>query len=441
MTKTKNNIEPTTQNQNGTDGKNALVEATLAVCVVLASLDDDFQARCRRLEKKAIKHGMTVPTFTLDRVQNEKVYDDDRQIRGWRVWNIYNVSFPDLRMPGGWRFIGSIEHTKGGNIITTPATQAEEFKALGLESYRKTKPTCDHCGTNRRRNNTYLVANHAGEVRQVGKSCLKDFLGIDAARNIDLFKTIMDMGEEMESQGTGPTWQDLEDYVTICEASIQEFGWLSKGAALERGGEPTAEKVDRICYILSLYRKALDGAPEACRILAQQAIEWASTLPESTESDYLQNLKVIAQLPYIYPKHSGLAASIPNAYRRYLDDERRRLAEVDTDALAAAAGHFGQPSDKIGRKLTKKDKAKGITSHPELKVTLLFKTTIEGQWGPTTILKFQAESGHLFTWFASGTHDIKVDEKFSLLGTVKKHGDYKGVPTTILNRCALTPAQ
>lgn len=41
-------------------------------------------------------------------VKKQSVYDAT-QIKSWRVWNIYNVTFPDFRMPGGWSFIGSID--------------------------------------------------------------------------------------------------------------------------------------------------------------------------------------------------------------------------------------------------------------------------------------------------------------------------------------------
>ena len=46
-----------------------------------------------------------------------------------------------------------------------------------LDGWRPEVSECDHCGTTRRRSATYLVEHEDGSRKQVGSSCMADFLG------------------------------------------------------------------------------------------------------------------------------------------------------------------------------------------------------------------------------------------------------------------------
>ena len=73
----------------------------------------------------------------------------------------------------GWNFLATIQHSKNGNVIRRINSEVEVDTTI----YRSATVKCDHCNTDRRRNDTYLVQNVKGELKQVGKSCLKDFVG------------------------------------------------------------------------------------------------------------------------------------------------------------------------------------------------------------------------------------------------------------------------
>ena len=71
----------------------------------------------------------------------------------------------------GWGFTASLELTDEGSLIRTMP---------GMEcppEHRERGNVCDHCGTNRRRANTYVVIHDDGRSMNVGKNCLKDFMG------------------------------------------------------------------------------------------------------------------------------------------------------------------------------------------------------------------------------------------------------------------------
>ena len=70
----------------------------------------------------------------------------------------------------GWKFIASIQHTAEGNIL----------KGFGEEipvHYRTVVSECDHCQTKRSRKKTYLLLSDIDGYKQVGRTCLKDFMG------------------------------------------------------------------------------------------------------------------------------------------------------------------------------------------------------------------------------------------------------------------------
>lgn len=72
-------------------------------------------------------------------------------------------------------------------------------------------------------------------------------------------------------------------------------------------------------------------------------------------------------------------------------------------------------------------------------VTLDFAHGYEGAFGWQTILKFKTSTGAALVW-RTGSSDLgkgDVGRSFSLTGTVKSHGEYKGDAQTIVTRCKL----
>lgn len=80
-----------------------------------------------------------------------------------------------------WEILAHLQQEVAGNVITKIC--AEEVNP----EWHKLECVCEHCNTRRNRKSTYLVRNtKSGEVRQVGKTCLKEYTGIyplSASRN------------------------------------------------------------------------------------------------------------------------------------------------------------------------------------------------------------------------------------------------------------------
>ena len=64
----------------------------------------------------------------------------------------------------------------------------------------------------------------------------------------------------------------------------------------------------------------------------------------------------------------------------------------------------------------------------------------DGQFGLTTILTMLDDDDNCLKWFGTspGAHATEMGGDYWLTGTVRKHGEYKGVKETLLTRCSLS---
>ena len=107
------------------------------------------------------------------------------------IVDVFDVTFElveTLNFKGGWELKGIIGHTEGLVIPVDPDNDLPE----GLDA---TDTTCDHCGTNRRRNKSFLIQNNDGEWKRVGGACVKQFLGVNPESFFKLVQAFRDFRE------------------------------------------------------------------------------------------------------------------------------------------------------------------------------------------------------------------------------------------------------
>lgn len=140
---------------------------------------DTLQSRLDRLQRKLAKLGLAPMEVTIG--AEIVTYDDDQPI----VMVPVTINQPVPAMLSGWSFAAKIEHEcddSGApfNMVLKSPDYAGELP----QSYRTDKPTCDHCGLSRRRNETFVVSSKVEGLKRVGRTCLSDFLGGDNAAHI-----------------------------------------------------------------------------------------------------------------------------------------------------------------------------------------------------------------------------------------------------------------
>jgi hypothetical protein len=207
----------------------------------------------------------------------------------------------------GWRFVGSIDHSDG-IVRSHPDVEFTGLAAFADEA------RCEHCAINVARKVTYVVQHEDGAVKQVGSTCIKDFLG--HAVNTSVWEATADLIDEADSGGFGAgvaeVWT-LAGFLTTTAAVIRTDGWVSRTKAREVGRTSTSDIV-----LAALTGKAaayLASVTDEDKATAEAAIEWAEG-QDSEASDYAHNVSVIVTAGIVHHRTAGIAASILATFNR-----------------------------------------------------------------------------------------------------------------------------
>ena len=389
-----------------------------------------IEAALVALNKRAVRRGVPAFQWTWGKPTTEKKFVDDRKALHNGVRLIHHnevtgrfeveVDVIQLTLPeqipviNGWRFVASLEHVDGANIIhEVPGETVPEM-------YRSRGSHCDHCRYIRQRNDTYVLRHEDGRTMQVGSTCIKDFLGNNAAYNAALAATLIssipELMRSIEDGFEGGGHSDcfaISPFLQNVAACIRENGWVSRTASKEGGATATVD------VVLSNQ----DWTPtEADKSLAERALLWAEMLTDEQVnaggSNYLHNVRTVANSGVIRSRNAGIAASIIAAYQRAVGEMKR--AEGKREQVNLHVGTVGKRDSFANAQL---DYVAGYAT----------------QYGYTTVLTFVLDNGAVLVWKASNTDLSKEDigKRFNIVGSVKTHGDYKGRMQTYLTRCKL----
>lgn len=359
-----------------------------------------FKDKMAKLAKRAdkltgAKLFMTVVGYHREEDRNSKFYNH-------KIYEVF-VAFPEPKL-NGWEFVAQIDHANEiGNIIRSIGTRELP------DRYRGTDPICEHCGYKRRRRDTFVVFHEEDGIhRQVGRSCLKDFLGHgDAEKWAKVAELIAGIGEiARTSYGMGYSgaledrrWFDTEAYCAAAAQAVLDKGWISRKLADERGMRPTSAIAWDIFYG---ERKISQEALE----LAEKALDHARTADQRGEmSDYVHNCYVVANSEAMEHRSAGIAASIVGVY--YQNNRRK--------AATGVSAWQGTPGQRI-----------------EKNVTLEIVSACVN--GSSVRHVFKDDAGNVYLWFASGDSlgayrgkDLRIKAR------VKAHNEFRGVKQTLVN--------
>lgn len=371
---------------------------------------------------------------------------------GWQVDHEGDVTRVALSLSDvavryeGWSFVAALQHLDGENIVR--ALPGEEVPAL----YRERGPVCDHCAAWRRRHDTYLVRHEDGSIKQVGSTCMGDFLGgfdgINLACRASMLaeaRAIAEDGMEGFGCGGGERTRTLAYFLPVVAWFVREsaHGWVPRSKAKDVGRPATAD-LAWLAMDTNEARKLGVDPSEVDKATAEAAEAWAENLSDADiaadRGDYLHNLRAVARTGLVTARTAGIAASMIVAYQRHVARERE-LAEsaqrVRVDAFVGAVKQrvtFGLPQ-AVGKKGKPLKGAPVVLSTDP--VWLEAVIGYDSTYGYTTVLKFRSTEGHLLVWKSHDTGVTRADvgKRYTLSGTIKAHSLYEGTKQTVLTRC------
>lgn len=356
---------------------------------------ETFKNRVDQLNKKAAKLGFNPISYT---VGDEITWYDDiaHEVlhRGWEV----EVTYDFMKLPGDWRLVAIIDH-KEDLIKTLPGETVPTI-------YRERGPICDHCGQHRNRNETFVLRVDEAYI-QVGRQCIAEFLGIDAAQalgQIDLVGAISELDDYLgEPEVFG---FKLEVFLAHTACMMRMFGWQSRsGASFE-----VMATADRVWWNLTEKNESKVIKPNNDDVeLAKETGVWMQALVDKDDlNDYLYNLASICKNGFVTFKSAGFAASAINAM---LKDKEEKLA-----AKLSNKQHIGVVGDKIIARLT-----------------LISSNGFDSGYGYSFFHRFVDELGNVLIWKTA--KELTSGKQYEVVGTIKKHDYFKSEPQTVITRC------
>lgn len=282
---------------------------------------EKFEAQIAKLSARSVKLGMDpITPFTFS-------HEEKQIANSTRTHRVYSVMLTaEAPRLNGWTFVARLDHAnETGTIIRMVPNTGVELPV----AYRHAETRCDHCGVNRYRRDTFVVRNdETGAFKQVGSTCLVDFLGHDPlkiAKRAELLSYAYECSRGFERfVGGDMRYISLEDFLQEAAYFCRTRGWVSRKTANETGLVATKTRVlDTING--GLYCEATIITDED-RVLAAEALEAAQAITEP-RNDYEHNLSVIANATMIEPRSAGVAAAIVGVFF----DRRRREQSKPTN--------------------------------------------------------------------------------------------------------------
>lgn len=364
-----------------------------------------------KLNKKAEKFNVEKIWFKLDGKPYENEYKEeviDIEVRG-----VYPVV-------GDYKLVAVLEYFEGKNLIK--AIPGEELPV----EYRDNDFFCDHCGINRARKEVVVVKNvETGEYKQVGKTCLKDFLGRDLESLVQLYGYLTDAIEKAGNPDSDfgslnfSKVASTERFVQILAKVMRKVGYKSKRDC-EYGGLSTSNLMADILFGCGrksysfelMVEHELKDIEDCDKEYAAKVLDWVRSIEGKTDFEY--NLKTIMSSDSLNMKHFGYASCVIASYQRHVEKIEAEKKAKDNSS-----------SDWVGE----------VKKRLDFDVECLAVRTFDGYYGPTTMVRFIDSDDNILVWFGSGEIDwIEVGGKYSIKGTVKKHDEYKGIKQTVISR-------
>ena len=325
-----------------------------------------------------------------------------------------------------WELIASLEHTKEGNIIHSIRNDIEIPKR-----YYNVAPYCEHCHTKRYRKNSFIIRNtETNECKQVGKTCLNDFIGNINAEWLAQFYAMFDKLAEFEAPQGGysnntryfPTVDLLAYTVAVtniygyCKSgannatgeTVKDFYIVNECGGYPFGNERIKEKMQSVNFKVT----------EEDTATAQKIIAYVNSIADN--NNYIHNIKTLCASDMVAYKNVNLLVSAITCYDRELERKAKEEArKKETDK----SNHIGNIKDRLTINIAT---WKCLTS---------WCNCYDGYNETTTFLyQFVDVDGNIFVWKTQKYFDEETELR-EITGTVKAHNVFRDVKQTELTRC------
>lgn len=314
---------------------------------------------------------------------------------------------------GDYSFVASLEWVE--------EAQENLIKKISEDIYvpeiYKTRRECDHCNTKRYRKSTIILKNNeTDDYIQVGKSCVKDYTGVDLGRYaayLSFFDDLEQYLQECEKDNITRI-KPMYKVSYILEQAAEEVrhhGYISKSKSWELETDSTSSRVFMmITNYIDYYtgKKTYETYKEISKE-AKETVENVYSFYRDLDSsdDYVNNIKTILKTDYVVADKIGLVVSAIGTKLRIENQNREKEQKAQSNYVG-----------EVGQKITFKAIPECVYSG-------------SSQFGWVYIYKMKVGNDEI-VWTTS--KDLAPDTELEFTATVKAHEEYRGCKQTEITR-------
>jgi hypothetical protein len=446
---------------------------TIPVKEIRADKREEFDKQVDKLNKMCRKLRVVEPKVHISDVY-EKSYTvhmgDDSE--GYAVYKTFLVDVFDatfelietLNFKGGWELKGIIGHLEGFIIPVDPDNDIpEEFDA--------TDTTCDHCGTKRRRNKSFLIQNEEGEWKRVGGACVKKFLGVNPEsffKLVQAFRDFQNTESQYDEDGNHiPTtyqrrmWNpelqavDIDKLISMTAVQIELDGQYIKNEWREeetgRGyggqvytkmvrdnqGESTADNVRRTFNLIEspLYKETEYDINE--ELVADVYKYWNSIEVEGS-------ISIEERWDFETEEYKEVEVTYYSGYEEFLMrtkefGKKKRIRIMDIAKIIPSINSYFQWKKKQAEPIS--DYVGTVGEKVNMEVTVVSVSGFNSAFGWTNIYKMIDSNDNQITKFGTinsrylvSGNTIEEGSVLKFKAEIKKHEEFRGKKQTTIGR-------
>lgn len=345
----------------------------------------------------------------------------------------YEWSGPTHIVKEGWGLAARVEWVDGKGASTV---------FIGGGANRAVKvpeaPTCDHCKARRHRSTTYvaLATDGSDKTLVLGGDCAKLYWG-KALKYLPFWEDMeaYDVGDGADEEGMGGyggpvprAFFDTRTLLSLAIPHIRKNGYTPASAEM---GVPTKWAVADLQKAFDMWgpgpvtvpphlRPAgLEGIDEVVVASDEDVdavIEWAreQALSEANaDSTYWRTVGEALDKGWFGQRVLGFIAALPHGYAK-------RPVAATTAAAQPVYRHVG---------------VEGQRMKTPMKLTVMRTMTFDTMYGPSVLTILRDEDGNTLKSFGKMPRELREEgDTAPVTFFVKAHGEYKGMPETIINR-------
>lgn len=359
---------------------------------ILTEKKADVEKKLHRLEKKALKYG--VP-FSAEFGEPYCMKTKEN------LYEVVDLTLEtEIIKKDGYSIVAYIEHGENANVV-------QSFTGTCKADWMTLKPFCAHCNANHNLKYTFIVKKDE-EEKQVGKTCLMEYCGIDPQK-IGIFNQFVEELEEYDPEmhdylgfPITPVYDTIEALAMAIDV-YREQGYI-------RSNEPNSNKSVMLKKPgITATEKALQEAKQMASVI--MAMDYDTAIDAR-----LNNVLSMLKNGYCKFEDFGYIAYAPVAYERHLKHMEMLAKRAQQNAELATSEYVGKVGERLNFDVRE---AKLLTS-------------FETYYGTTHLYRFIDANGNVLIWFTGNSVDVETMPRIK--ATVKEHSERDGVKQTILTR-------